>query len=154
MKYIKTMNLVAFCNWKVETDYGEGVWFGNTKWRVQTSNKVRHLIECDELGGVGIKPENFSFSKYYFNTFSLFILLGPFSIKHLKILLNNSYFFFLMCLIEILKDDSNVHVDHNHEVDNDERHKINNGYKREAAVSIWKVFIIWITVGRLGHQRV
>ena len=59
-----------------------------------------------------------------------------------------------MRLIEIFKDDGDIHIDDNHEVDNDERHKIDNGYKREATVSIRKVFIEWITVWWLGHKRI
>ena len=81
-------------------------------------------------------------------------ILGPFSIKHFKVLFNNSYFFLLVCLIEIFKDDGDIHIDDDHEVDNDERHKIDNGYKREATISIWKVFILRITVWWLGHQRI
>ena len=59
-----------------------------------------------------------------------------------------------MSLIEVLQDDGNVHVDHNHEVDNDKGDKVDDGDEGEATVSVWKMFVVRITVGRLGHQRV
>ena len=62
-------------------------------------------------------------------------LLRPFAIEHFQVFFYNSYFFLLMCLIEILKNNCDVHVNHYHEVDDDERHKIDNGYKREATVA-------------------
>ena len=59
-----------------------------------------------------------------------------------------------MSLIKILQNDGNVHVDHNHEVDNDEGDKVDDGDKGEATVSVGKMFVVRITVRRLGHQRV
>ena len=59
-----------------------------------------------------------------------------------------------MCLIEVLENDGNVHVDHNHEVDDDEGDKVDDGNKGEPTVTIWKIFVVWITVWRLGHQRI
>ena len=60
----------------------------------------------------------------------------------------------MVSLIEILQNDGNVHVDHNHEVDNDKGDKVDDGDEGEAAVSIRKVFVVRITVWWLGHQRV
>ena len=81
-------------------------------------------------------------------------LLGPFGVKHLQVFLNNSNLLFLMSLIEILQDDGNVHVDDNHEVDNDERDEVDDGHEGMAAVAVGQPFVIWITVGRSDQQRV
>ena len=59
-----------------------------------------------------------------------------------------------MSLIEILQNDGDVHVDDNHEVDDDKGDKVDDGDKREATVSVRKVFVVRITVWWLGHQRV
>ena len=59
-----------------------------------------------------------------------------------------------MCLIEVLENDGDVHVDHNHEVDDDEGDKVDDGNKGESAIAIWKIFVVGITVWRLGHQRI
>lgn len=59
-----------------------------------------------------------------------------------------------MSLIEVLKNDSDVHVDNNHKVDDDEGHKIDDGNKWKSTVSIWKIFVVRIAVGRLGHKRI
>ena len=59
-----------------------------------------------------------------------------------------------MCLIEVLENDGDVHVDHNHEVDDDEGDKVDDGDKGESAIAIWKIFVVGITVWRLGHQRI
>ena len=73
-------------------------------------------------------------------------LLCPFCVKHLKIFLDNSDFFFLVRLVKILKNDCDIHIDHNHEIDNDKRHKIDDCYERVATVAVWQSSIIWITV--------
>ena len=59
-----------------------------------------------------------------------------------------------MSLIEILQNDGNIHVDDNHEVDNDKGDEVDDGNKREAAVSVWKILVVRVTVWRLGHERV
>ena len=59
-----------------------------------------------------------------------------------------------MGLIEILQDDGDVHVDHDHEVDDDKGHKVDDGHEGKAAVPVRKLLIVRVTVGRLGHQRV
>ena len=59
-----------------------------------------------------------------------------------------------MSLIEILQNDGDVHVDHNHEVDNDKGDKVDDGNEWETTVSVGKVFVVWITIRRLRHQRV
>ena len=41
-----------------------------------------------------------------------------------------------MSLIEVLQDDGNVHVDHNHEIDNNEGDKIYDGHKRMTTIPI------------------
>ena len=63
-------------------------------------------------------------------------LLRPFSIERLQILLNNTNFLFLVSLVEVFQDDGNVHIDHNHEVDDDERHKEDDCYEGESTVSV------------------
>ena len=42
-----------------------------------------------------------------------------------------------MSLIEILQNDGNVHVDDNHEIDDDKGDKINDRNKRMAAIAVW-----------------
>ena len=59
-----------------------------------------------------------------------------------------------MSLIEILQNDGNVHVDHNHEVDDDERHKEDDGDEGEATVSVGQILVLWITVGGLKRFEV
>ena len=59
-----------------------------------------------------------------------------------------------MGLIEILQDDGDVHVDDDHEVDYDEGHKVDDGHEGEAAVSVWKLLVVRVTVRRRRHQRV
>ena len=59
-----------------------------------------------------------------------------------------------MGLIEILQDDGDVHVDHDHEVDDDKGHKVDDGHEGEAAVPVGKLLVVRVTVWRLGHQRV
>ena len=59
-----------------------------------------------------------------------------------------------MGLIEILQDDGDVHVDDDHEVDYDEGHKVDDGHEGEAAVSVWKLLVVRVTVRRLRHQWV
>ena len=54
-----------------------------------------------------------------------------------------------MSLIEILQNDGNVHVDHNHEVDNDKGDKVDDGDEGEATVAVWQILVLWITVGGL-----
>ena len=56
-----------------------------------------------------------------------------------------------MGLVEVLQDDGDVHVDDDHEVDDDERDKVYDGNKWVATVAIGQVPIVWVTVGR-GDQ--
>ena len=63
-------------------------------------------------------------------------LLCPLCVKHFKVLVDNSNFFFLVCLVKIFEDDGDVHVDDNHEVDDDKRDKVDNSHKWVATVSI------------------
>ena len=56
-----------------------------------------------------------------------------------------------MGLVEVLQDDGDVHVDDDHEVDDDEGDKVDDGDKRKPAVSIRKIFVVWITAWWLGH---
>ena len=56
-----------------------------------------------------------------------------------------------MGLIEILQDDGDVHVDHDHEVDDDKGHKVDDGYEGEAAVPVGKLRVVRVTGRRLGQ---
>lgn len=80
--------------------------------------------------------------------------LGPSNIKHLQVVFHNANLLLLMCLVKVLQNNSNVHVNHNHKVDDDERHKEDNGDHRVATVAIWLVHVSDVTVRRLGHERV
>lgn len=51
-------------------------------------------------------------------------LLGPTNVEHLKVILDNAYFFLLMCLVEVFQNDGDVHVDDNHVVDDDETSEV------------------------------
>jgi hypothetical protein len=47
-------------------------------------------------------------------------------------------------LVEVLEDDGDVHVDDNHEVDDDEGDKVDDGDEGEAAVAVWEVLEIFM----------
>ena len=51
------MDLVALGDGQVEADQGQRVGFGDAQGWVQAPDEVGHLVEADELGGVGIVPE-------------------------------------------------------------------------------------------------
>lgn len=59
-----------------------------------------------------------------------------------------------MCLVKVLQNNSNVHVNHNHKVDDDERHKEDNGDHRVATVAIGLVHVSDVAVRRSSHERV
>ena len=59
-----------------------------------------------------------------------------------------------MSLIKILENDGDIHVDDNHKVDDYKGYKVDDGHEGEAAVSIWKLLVVWVAVRGLGHQRV
>jgi len=65
-----------------------------------------------------------------------------------------TYFFLLVRLVKVLQDDGDVHVDDDHEVNDDEGNKVYDGYEREPTVSIWLFLVVWITVWGLYHQRI
>ena len=47
-----------------------------------------------------------------------------------------------MGLIKILENDGDVHVDDNHEVDDDEGDKVDDGHEGETTISIWKTLLV------------
>ena len=51
------MDLVALGDGEVEGDEGERVGLGDAQRRVQRGDEVGHLVEADELRGVGVVPE-------------------------------------------------------------------------------------------------
>ena len=53
-----------------------------------------------------------------------------------------------MSLVEILQNYGNVHVDDNHEVDDNERDKVDDGYEGMTAVAIGKIPVVGVTVRR------
>ena len=77
-------------------------------------------------------------------------ILCPFGIKHLQIFLHNPNLFFLMRLIKILQDDSNVHVNDNHVIDDDKWDKVDDGHKRMTTITIGQVPVMRIAI-RWGH---
>jgi hypothetical protein len=79
-------------------------------------------------------------------------LLRPFRVEHLQVLFYDSDLLFLMSLIEVLQDDGDVHVDDDHEVDDDEGDEEDDGDEGVAAVAVWKVFVVVITIRRSDQQ--
>ena len=79
---------------------------------------------------------------------NLLNLLCPLCIKHLQIFFNYPNLLFLMCLVEIFQDDGDVHVDDNHEIDDDEGDKINDSNKRMTTIAIRQSSIFHVTVWR------
>ena len=51
------MDLVTLGDGEVEADQGQRVGLGDAQGRVEARDEVGHLVEADELGGVGIVPE-------------------------------------------------------------------------------------------------
>jgi hypothetical protein len=72
------------------------------------------------------------------------IELGPLAVEHLEVLLDNADLLLLVGLVEVLEDDGDVHVDDNHEVDDDEGDKVDDGDEGEAAVPVWEVLEIFM----------
>lgn len=58
-----------------------------------------------------------------------------------------------MRLVEVLQNDSYVHVDHNHVVDDDETGEVQDRQQWISAVPVRLVPVVGITLGRLHHQR-
>lgn len=58
-----------------------------------------------------------------------------------------------MSLIEIFKYNSDVHIDNDHIVDNDETCKIYDGEQRVAAVAVGLIAIMWVAIGIFNHKR-
>ena len=50
------MDLVSLGDGQVEAHQGQRVGLGDAQGRVQAPDEVGHLVEADELGGVGIVP--------------------------------------------------------------------------------------------------
>ena len=71
-----------------------------------------------------------------------YYLLRPAHIKHLQVIFNDSNFLFFVGLIEVFKNHSNVHIDNNHEVYNDERNEECDGDNWISAVSIGLLLVI------------
>ena len=57
-----------------------------------------------------------------------------------------------MSLIEIFKNDGNVHVDDNHVINYDEWDKVDNCHERVSTIPVWKVTIVGVTIG-WGDQK-
>ena len=57
-------------------------------------------------------------------------------------------------LVKVLQNDGNVHVDDDHEVNDDEGNEVYDGHEREPTVSIRLFLVVWITVWGLYHQRI
>ena len=53
---VQTMDLVSLGDGEVEADEGQQVGLRDAERGVQAGDKVRHLVEADELGGVRVKP--------------------------------------------------------------------------------------------------
>ena len=54
---VEAVDLVALGDGEVEGDEGERVGLGDAQRRVQRGDEVGHLVEADELRGVGVVPE-------------------------------------------------------------------------------------------------
>lgn len=80
-------------------------------------------------------------------------LLRPANVEHLKVILYNADLFLLVSLIEVLQDDGNVHIDHDHVTDDDETGEVCDCQQWGATVTIWLVVVCWVTVWWLYHQR-
>ena len=79
-------------------------------------------------------------------------LLCPLGIKHFQIFFNDSNFFLLVSLIEILKNNGNIHVDNNHVINDDEWDKVDDCNEWVTTVSIRQVTVVGVTIG-WGHQK-
>ena len=135
VQHVQTVDLVALRDRQVEAHNGQRVGLGNPQRGIQAGNKVRHLVEGDKLCGMGIE-------------------LGPLAVEHLQVLLDNADLLLLVGLVEVLQNDGDVHVDDNHEVDDDEGDKVDDGDEGEAAVAVGQVLVVGVAVRRLRHQRV
>ena len=58
VEHVQAVDLVALSYGHVKADNGKLIGLGDSQGRVQASNEVRHLVERDELGGVGVKRKN------------------------------------------------------------------------------------------------
>ena len=134
MQHVQTVDFIPFSDGQIEADQGQSVGLGNAQGRVQRVNEVGHLIESDELGGVRI-------------------VFGPLGVEHLQVLLDDADLLLLMSLVKVLQDDGDVHVDHDHEVDDDEGDEVDDGHERVAAVAVGQPFEVRIAVRRSDQQR-
>ena len=57
-----------------------------------------------------------------------------------------------MGLVEVLQDDGDVHVDDDHEVDDDEGDEVHDGHEGVAAVAVGEALEVGVAIGR-GHQQ-
>lgn len=78
--------------------------------------------------------------------------LAPSNVEHLQIVLHNANFLLLVRLVEVLQNDGNVHVDHNHVVDDDEAGEVDDGEEGVPAVAVRLVPVVGIAVGVLDHE--
>ncbi len=58
-----------------------------------------------------------------------------------------------MSLVEVLQDDGDVHVNDDHEVDDDEGDEKDDGDKGVATVAVGKVLVMVVTIRRSHQQR-
>jgi len=80
-------------------------------------------------------------------------LLWPSDVEHLKVILNNANLLFLVCLVEVLQDDGDIHVDHNHVTNDDKTGEICDCQQGGTTVPIWLAVVRRVTVWWLHHQR-
>ena len=74
-------------------------------------------------------------------------LLRPPYIEHFKVIFDDANFFLFVRLIEVFKDNSNIHVDDDHEVDNDEWHEESYCYHGVAAIT-------WMDCSKKRYHRI
>ena len=57
VKHVQAVDLVPLGDGEVEADQGQSVGLGDAQRGIQAGNEVGHLVEIDELGGVGVVPK-------------------------------------------------------------------------------------------------
>lgn len=80
-------------------------------------------------------------------------LLGPAYVEHLQIVFNDADLLLLVRLVEVLQNDGDVHVNHDHVADYDEAGEIGNCQQWMATIAVLLVIECGIAVWRLYHQR-
>lgn len=82
------------------------------------------------------------------------ILLRPSNVKHFQVILDDANLLLLMSLIEVLQDDSDVHVNNYHVADDDERGEVRDRQQRISTISVHLPAVrSGIAFWWLHHQR-